>query len=209
MRPIVNMNHKAKGASSANARLQNAFSVLSHEQKRPSNQLTDCSLSMAQVYRHIQAYRTSVAPLLAQGQRPSIIKFDVAQCFDSIDPHRLYALLQELIVHDTYVLHRHTTLSIHNDRLIKQLKRKAQSSEQTNAFAQQFQQRSAQRWNTLFLDKGHLDNVPRKNIVRVVHQHLFNNKVAMRGSTHVYQQTHGIPQGSVLSTLLCKHVLQY
>lgn len=141
------------------------------------------------------------------------VKVDVKSCFDSIPQAKILDLARNLLSTEEYAILAHSevnsaepyrTLSLHNKahKPSKRYYREATVIGDSSNFLDIVKKKSSiQTSSTVYVDSVVPQNVRRSNITDLLNQHISANIV--RIGKKYYRQKQGIPQGSILSSLLC------
>ncbi|GAX27116.1 telomerase reverse transcriptase [Fistulifera solaris] len=132
---------------------------------------------------------------------------DINQCFDSIDQNYLMALLENILADEQYVLQRYRVVHPFNSmgRLVKRHKKRVISIEELSSFTSYLSQMSNDYESSVFSDGSSCSMTRRDEMIKLLHDHLTKHIVSTgcRFGPQYLRQTIGIPQGSVLSNMLC------
>lgn len=233
IRPLMNLSAPVdRSQSSVNLVLEPVHRVLLFEAERQAEKLMGSSVrSMDDIYQrlkplftqlsscaHCNTHRTADAVPHSIERRPPLycVSVDIERCFDTIRPHKLFRMLKQMVREDEYLIRRHwvyqrshvASMGRSNSRgrarkaagsFIFKLERPAFGSGDLQGF-DELVAKSAKR-NAVFLDGVLYDYVQKPTLLRLLREHLLTNVVQIGGQ--VFVQAQGIPQGSVLSTLLC------
>ncbi|BFZ57804.1 Telomerase reverse transcriptase [Savitreella phatthalungensis] len=175
---------KAAIAFERSSRPENGFSVSSVED----------------VVRKIAEHRPALS-----NRKLYFVKLDIKSCFDSIDQ-----VLVQRILHfssDSYVLGRYCQTKVdRRGRMLSRWTWRAIDTRRADSFSSFITDTAGLKRHRILLDAARDEHVERDTIVGLLDQHLCMN-ICRLGSKY-YRQILGIPQGSVLSTLLCNHYLE-
>ncbi|KAK5134325.1 hypothetical protein LTR08_006754 [Meristemomyces frigidus] len=220
MRPIINLRrripklqygHVVLGRS-INSTLTPAFSVLNYEKNARPQMLGSALLSVDDIFPRLQAFRQS---LLKQGLGSAPLffaKVDVQSCFDTIPQKRLTALIKTLLSADKYNVARYSRAKLlggHDKETPgfgakpswKYLT-KATSEHRPFVFKREIEtDTTAGRSRTVYVDGVVQKTEKRSAILGLLEEHIERNLI--RVGNRFYRQKEGIPQGSIVSSLLC------
>jgi telomerase reverse transcriptase len=173
--------------------------------------LKSAMFSVEDMYPRLQAFRTS---LQNQGiaYRPLYFaKVDVKACFDTIPQKRLMKFARSILSAETYSTAKYARSKLvgHNEETpgfgAKPSWRyltKATSSGSTFDFATEVVTDIANgRTRTLYVDGVVHKTEQRKAILNLLEEHVESNLIKL--GNRFYRQKEGIPQGSVVSSILC------
>ncbi|XP_048238967.1 telomerase reverse transcriptase-like isoform X2 [Haliotis rufescens] len=206
LRPVVNMGRKpepwTKKKLSINSQLRTCLSILQYHVHRRPELLQSSKFGFQDIY---EAFREFVVKRRArQDTRPLyFVKTDINKCFDTIVQEKLYFIVKAILEsEDEYITRRWASVFLAGDRLRRTYHRETFTlGEYEPDFIRYMRSRSEQLTDCLLVDQVMHPHLTADHLVSVVKSHLFNNIVKIgRG---YFQQTVGIGQGSVLSTMLC------
>ncbi|TPX70653.1 hypothetical protein SpCBS45565_g01623 [Spizellomyces sp. 'palustris'] len=160
---------------SINTILQNAFQILTYEKTRNPALLGGSVLGLNEIYGRLKAFQHR---LMGSNGFPRMYfcKVDVASCFDTIDQTLLLSIIRDVFQDDEYVIQKYSFVYPSAGRLKRTFLRRARPSGEFPQFVQLAKKLAEGLRNTIFVDQM---------------------------GKKLYKQVIGIPQGSVLSTLLC------
>ncbi|KAF8656263.1 hypothetical protein AX16_002699 [Volvariella volvacea WC 439] len=223
VRPIVNLKRKANNpmaygptGRSINQILLGAFQVLTYEKQMRPQLLGASVFSSDEIYSRLRKFKERL-PRNTHGKLPKLyfVKMDVQACFDTIEQGKLLQIIKDLISQDTYMLRRHGQIVTSADRVKRIYVRKAVpegmhcstryllsnylSSDDHCHFLRYATELAAVLRNVIFVDQVVYPPALKHNILHLLEEHITENII---DGTY-YRQMVGIPQGSVLSALLC------
>ncbi|KIW17443.1 hypothetical protein PV08_04637 [Exophiala spinifera] len=214
-RPITNLRRRqwkiVSGrrmlGSSINNQLSPLFSVLNYERGQDTAPLGSAMFSVADLHSRLTKFK-SANP---QGSALFFVKVDIQSCFDSIPQDQLLAIARGLFSETSYRTTRHTEIKcldgVEKDNT-GSLRRRyigtARSADDTAVFSEMAANAAADtKRKVVFADTGNQRLVSKSAMLALLHEHVGDNIVKM-GKKHM-RQVKGIPQGSVLSSLLCSY----
>lgn len=207
VRPIVNLSRRTANASgtnrtlSINQILQNTFAVLSFEKKQREGLVGSATQSFAEVYRRLKAYKLHLSRSPHYGSRLYMVKVDIRSCFDTIDQDKLLKILETIVEQNDYSISRFTTLFHARDRVMRRFAKEAKGAEEFATFPEIAFQLADVLRKVVFVDQVRPLAESRSAVLALLREHVKENIIKIGKS--YYRQDIGIPQGSVLSTLLC------
>lgn len=223
IRPLMNLSTPVDRTQiSVNKSLDPVHRVLLFEADRQSKHLLGASVrSMDEIYQRIKPLFQAIASCsscnerrnLDRGKLPAIycVSVDIERCFDTIRPQKLYRILKKTVFEDEYLVRKHwvyqrsNVVNMGNNRARKpkSLLFKMESRAFRSGDLQGFDELVAKskKRNAVFLDGVLYDYLSKSKILHLLKEHLLQNVVQIEDQEFVQRQ--GIPQGSVLSTLLC------
>ncbi|KAB1280804.1 Telomerase reverse transcriptase [Camelus dromedarius] len=214
LRPIVNMDYVA-GARTAprdkkvqhlSSRVKTLFAVLNYERTRRPGLLGASVLGVDDVYR---AWRAFVLPLRARHPAPPLyfVKVDVTGAYDALPQDRLVEVIAKVIrpQESTYCVRRYAVVQrATRGHVRKSFKRHVSTLADLQPYMRQFVehlQATSSLRDAVVIEQSYCLNETGcslfESFLRLVHNHV------MRIGGRSYVQCQGVPQGSVLSTLLC------
>ncbi|XXQ38313.1 Telomerase reverse transcriptase [Plasmodiophora brassicae] len=212
VRPIVNCaNRNAVGVGrqpSVNDSLKNAFSALSFERARNPGL---CGISNAPnldaVYDRLLPFVISLANVQSAGEKlvkVYMVSADIQKCYDSILRPRVMDILQNALAEKNYFVHRWATANRSawgNGYTRKRYHRDAASVTSVPQMDELALERSKKCRNTVFVEQPGAERISCESLIQLIREHIHDNIVKFRKS--FYCQAVGIPQGSIISSLLC------
>jgi telomerase reverse transcriptase len=205
--PSLSSHAKKKWRSSTNRRLADVFEILKYEWFANAALQGASVRNLDDIFKSLDSY---LAPL---HQRPGgvpplyIVAADVTSCYDNIPPDRLLQVLKGVIQSDVYMLHSHTVVipkpSLGVMRMQKLTSVEPQSRMRTKLrYADIAAELATKRYHdVVFVDGVEERRISQQAIRKQLKEHLTRNIVTFRNC--FLRQRIGIPQGSVLSSLLC------
>ncbi|MCJ1432065.1 hypothetical protein MMC27_001421 [Xylographa pallens] len=206
-------NGKAVLGRSINSVMAPVFNMLSYEKSRQPDRLGSALFSVGDLYPKIKAFR---AQLLAGNRGHEFLYFakvDVQSCFDTIPQRQVVALMEKLCSETEYRISRHAEIKpsgAHDYQSRTQLESKPARKFVATARAGQdyrnFQELLSEQLglvkrSTVFVDSV-VQSLPKKEtLLELLREHVERNVVKI--GKKFFRQKQGIPQGSVLSSLIC------
>ncbi|XP_045042162.2 telomerase reverse transcriptase isoform X2 [Desmodus rotundus] len=214
LRPIVNMDYvvgakafrRGKKVQHLSSKVKTLFSVLNYERVQRPGLLGASLLGMDDIYR---AWRDFVLRVRAQDPEPQLyfVKVDVMGAYDALPQNRLVEVIANVIEpqEHTYCLRQYAVVQrTAHGHVRKSFKRHVSTftdlQPYMKQFVQQLQKTSSLR-DAVVIEQSCSLNEASSSLfdffLRLVHNHV------IRIGGKFYVQCQGIPQGSILSTLLC------
>ncbi|KAF5382158.1 hypothetical protein D9615_004408 [Tricholomella constricta] len=209
VRPIVNLRRRKPiqtlghtSEQSINQILQAAFHILSYEKQRYPHRLGASVFSSDNVYSKLKDFKSRL-PRQSNGKLPPLyfVKVDVQACFDTIEQTKLLDILRELISEDLYMTQRYGQVQAVTGRIKRQFIKKAVPGDEHPHFLAYAAELAGALRHTIFVDQVVYPYSQKREILSLLEEHITENIVKI--GSHYYRQTVGIPQGSILSALLC------
>jgi telomerase reverse transcriptase len=169
--------------------------------------------SVDEMHQRLYRFRTRLQQS-GQADKPLYFaKVDVQSCFDSIPQKPLLRLLNALICAEGYTISRYAQAKALEGsgrsqdqpaitpKPVWKFKGKAQIADQREPFPEHAEQEAATSIGTVFVDLEGKTQKSRAGILALLREHIERNIVQI--GKKYYRQTTGIPQGSIMSSLLC------
>ncbi|THZ83173.1 hypothetical protein D6C84_05168 [Aureobasidium pullulans] len=221
LRPIINLKRRVQTkrngrlvlGKSVNKILEPAFHVLNLEKAITPAKLGSSMFSSDEMYQRLHRFRTQLQQSENADKPLYFAKVDVQSCFDSIPQKPLLKLLNDLISAEGYTITRYAqakTLgecdqSEDRPKVVPKAswkwKGKARVTDQKELFSEHAQKEAEASLGTVFVDLEGKTHRSRAGILALLREHIERNIVQI--GKKFYRQTTGIPQGSIVSSLLC------
>ncbi|KAL8331586.1 hypothetical protein RB593_002150 [Gaeumannomyces tritici] len=217
MRPITNLRRRTplKGSKKAlgpsiNAVLGPVHSMLKLEKELHPSRLGSSMLSVGDLYLRLKVFKERLGPR----DRPFFFaKVDVQAAFDTIPQAAILKLMANVPSLPRYKVVKHVEIeaepvmgggSTTNPRLSKRWRSAARDAADSSSFMDMLVDQVARsKTDTIFVDSVVQKTHRTQNLIRLLVAHIEQNLVRI-GKKH-YRQKVGIPQGSILSSLLCNY----
>ncbi|XP_043457603.1 telomerase reverse transcriptase isoform X4 [Prionailurus bengalensis] len=214
LRPIVNMDYvvgartfrRDKKVRHLTSQVKNLFSVLNYERARRPSLLGASVLGMDDIHR---VWRSFVLRVRAQDPAPQLyfVKVDVTGAYDALPQDKLVEVIANVIrpQENTYCVRQYAVVQrTAQGHVRKSFKRHVSTFVDLQPYMRQFvehlQETSSLRDAVVIEQSSSLNETGHSLFhlfLRLVHNHV----IRIGGKSYV--QCQGIPQGSILSTLLC------
>ncbi|KAH0004930.1 hypothetical protein KCU78_g13146, partial [Aureobasidium melanogenum] len=221
LRPIINLKRRVLSkrngrlvlGKSVNKILTPAFHVLNLEKSIAPERLGSSMFSSDEIYQRLHRFRNHLQETGKAKKPLYFAKVDVQSCFDSIPQKPLLRLLNTLISTEGYTITRYAQAKALGDfgssedqptiipKASWKFKGKARTTDQNEMFSDHAQQEAEAVLGTVFVDLEGKTHRSRAGILALLREHIERNIVQI--GKKFYRQTTGIPQGSVVSSLLC------
>lgn len=223
LRPITNLrrrvtklhNGKATLGRSINSVMTPVFNVLDYEKRKRPGLVGSALFSVGDMYSKLKSF----AKMLQEGnvaRKPLYFaKADAKSCFDTIPQTRLVRLMKRIAEEDEYRIGRHAEIKVSETRTdgagkfsIAKPARKFVSSARAATEFPGFDdlvgtEFGRNKKNTVFVDSIVPTAHGRSKLLSLLEDHVERNIIKI--GKKFYRQKTGIPQGSVLSSLLCNY----
>ena len=224
-RPIINLRRRMVSKKTAvlgpsiNSMMAPVFSMLSHERAKDPKLLGSSMFSISDMYQRLKSFKERLFRRQnfknddqSHNRRLFFVKLDIQSCFDTIPQHKLVALIKKLVSEDAYHVTKHVEIrppdscsSGEHPRQGKPIRKfvsKAVSAERVVCLPELVANGAAKRRrNTIFVDTAMQKDHAVEDLLELLEEHVRNNLVKI--GKKYFRQRSGIPQGSVLSSLLC------
>lgn len=196
-RPIIHAQYRSyKGCRPKNTPfkgpLRDVHAVLDYYRQNRPDSMGGSVIGMRQVYERLHSFKSSSN--FCSDQPLFMIKVDLQSCFDNIPHSKLLDVIRNLLDAPCYMVRRYETISLAHGQLKRKFRRAAHPVDDISA-------PSEGPRGGLLVDRTMGHRVDRLRIIRLIEEHITCNIIKASGS--LYRQKVGIPQGSILSTLLC------
>jgi len=221
-RPILNLKRRVQKLKhgqvvlerSTNSILAPVFSILNYERTKHPEALSSALLSVEDMYPRLQAFRRELQQDVLKGHPLYFAKVDVKACFDTIPQKRLMELARTIIGAEAYQIAKYNQAKLIGNHSAKtpgfgtkpswKYLTKATSAGEGFDYTREIEADSNEgRDRTVYVDGVVRHTEYRRNILSLLEEHIEDNLIKI-GSGY-YRQKQGIPQGSVVSSLLCSY----
>lgn len=198
---------------STNSTLRRTFSVLKHEHRRSPSSFGCGVFGLNEVFPLFLNFKKEVREFRAQSKQNAPLYFvsvDLHRCYDNIDQTYLHNLVKRVIINEEYLIQQHNVL--HPFQSMGKVQRKRSTHLCDPVDIQSFPDIASQELagnysQCIFVDGITTSLVKKDEVLELLKEHIFSNLVAINGDygPRFLSQSSGIPQGSVLSTMLCNY----
>lgn len=198
---------------SINTVMTPAFNAITYEKSLQPDKFGSSLFSVGDMLPKLAAFRASLQQRGLGNMRLYFAKVDVQACFDTIPQRRLLRMIDSLMPAQAYCASKHVEmsplpplerLSGHhvNPMPHKRYVARSHAATDTRPFHQLIQDRFADtKANTIFVNLNMQRHEAKDDLMQLLQEHIEHNTV--RIGKRFYRQKTGIPQGSVLSSILC------
>ncbi|KAJ8494766.1 hypothetical protein ONZ51_g2140 [Trametes cubensis] len=188
---------------SINQILQASFQILTYEKNRQLERIGASAFGPNEIYAKLKTFKDRLTGGNPSAALPKLyfVKVDVQACFDTIEQTKLLEILRELLLEDAYMIQRYGTVHKAGEKIQRKFVKKAHPEDDHPHFLTYAAQLAQGLRHTLFADQVVYPFSRRKEIIALLEEHITENIVKI--GDEYYRQVVGIPQGSVLSALLC------
>ncbi|MCJ1474607.1 hypothetical protein MMC13_003267 [Lambiella insularis] len=221
LRPIMNLrrritklhNGKAVLGRSINSVMAPVYNMLSYEKSKRPDSLGAALFSIGDLYPKIKDFRARLRGNNRGDEVLYFAKVDVQSCFDTIPQHQVVKLVEQLCLESDYRIARHAEIKsndIHGydgcarvgSKPARKFVASATAGHDFKTFEEFLQDMPAQgKKRTIFVDSVVQTAQDKDQLMDLLQEHVEKNVIKI--GKKFFRQKHGIPQGSVLSSLLC------
>ncbi|KAG8525371.1 uncharacterized protein KY384_009015 [Bacidia gigantensis] len=206
-------NGKTILGQSVNSVLKPVFSVLDLEKSRQPERLGSALFSLGEIASRLEKFKNNLRAEGSEHKPMYFVKTDVKSCFDTIPQRPLVALMETIASNDLYRIGGHAEINrlkacayrsdgYRSTRNTQKFRTTATCGTDFTEFPEFIQaKRVANKRDTIFVDKIVRRAEQREHLLDLLEDHVGNHIVKI--GKKIFRQRAGIPQGSVLSTLLC------
>jgi telomerase reverse transcriptase len=222
-RPIANLRRRplkktqlgrTELGSSVNSQIMPVFSVLNYEKLRQPDKLRSAMFSVGDMYSKLKDFKENVfRPGMACVKPFYFVKLDIQSCFDTIPQHQVLRAIERLVSEDEYLISKHVELRPSDPC------RPANSKKVTAGLVKKFVTKATGftdftslydivvgggglgKKHTVFVETAMQKQHDTEELLYLLEEHVKNN--IFKIGKKYFRQRNGIPQGSILSTLLC------
>ncbi|OJD24892.1 hypothetical protein ACJ73_03741 [Blastomyces percursus] len=223
-RPIVNLRRRpvrkcgwgglSELGPSINSIMTPAFNILNYEKTQRLGMFGATMFSADHIYARLKAFKESKVPPNSARTKPFyFVKLDIQSCFDTIPQQRLIQLTKRLLAEDDYFVTKHVEIRPPGEALTdargqtkakpvrKFISKAAGFADFTSLYDTVVGIASKSKRHTVFVDTPTYKKHQKREIMHLLQEHIENNLVKI--GKKFFRQKTGIPQGSIVSTLLC------
>ena len=221
VRPIMNLRRRVTKIQSGklilgrsiNSTMAPVFHMLSYERYKHIHRLGSSLFSVGDIYARLKEFRARLCQGKGVQQALFFAKVDVQSCFDSIPQRKVTRLMEELASESEYHLARYVELKICEThglksqpgapaKSTKKFLAKAQGASDFDNFEGLVNRDLAKgKTGTIFVDNVVQAVHDKEQLLDLLEEHIERNVIKI--GKKYFRQKQGIPQGSVLSSLLC------
>lgn len=220
-RPIINLRRRMTKrvgnqsflGPSINSTLAPVFNILDYEKKQNPHLLGSSMFSVGEMYPRLKRFKESLTGKQMQ-ESLYFVKLDIQSCFDTIPQRRLVSMIENIVTQRVYHITKHVEIrpgdaqrnplssevKFRNAKPIRKFASKAIGLSEIHSTPQPISAKSTKR-NTVQVDTAAARNHQVDTLLDLLDEHVRKNLVKI--GKKYFRQKNGIPQGSVLSSLLC------
>ncbi|SCZ90544.1 BZ3500_MvSof-1268-A1-R1_Chr9g10875 [Microbotryum saponariae] len=210
-RPIVNLARKPlitgpfgrkELGKTINKVLQASFDVLTFEKNRKPQLVGSLVGSPMDILERLKAYKIKMSK---NGTQPLptlyFVKVDVQGAYDSIKQEKLLSIVDKVLTESDYAVQKYAQVILQSRKPFRSWRRLACPEDDQDQFEHLAKKIAARTHEGVLSDQVVYQSITRPEVMKLLREHITANLVKF--GTHFYKQKDGIPQGSVLSSLLC------
>jgi telomerase reverse transcriptase len=229
-RPIINLRRRAVKyygnssflGASTNSTMTPVFNMLSYEKDRNPDLLGSSMFSVGDMYPRLKNFKDRLMQSDNENNRHAqlyFVKLDIQSCFDTIPQRSLVSLVESLVTEQTYHVTKHVEIRPGDAsksrngflqrqgsekpiaRPIRKFLSKARGLKEIQPPVKDTNEARNLKRNTVQVDTAAVKNHDVNTLLDLLSEHVRKNLVKI--GKKYFRQKNGIPQGSVLSSLLC------
>ena len=221
VRPIMNLRRRATKLQngkfilgrSINSTIAPVFNMLTYEKVKQPDRLGSSLFSVGDIYPKLRWFRQRLR-LSNNASKPLyFVKVDVVSCFDTLPQRSVVSLMRELASENGYRIARHAEIKPLESpglsrksntawKVARKFIARARAPSDFATFNDVVREELATgKKNTVFVDSVVHSLQDKENLLYLLEEHVERNIVKI--GKKFYRQKQGIPQGSILSSLLC------
>ncbi|KAI8935946.1 hypothetical protein NX059_007453 [Plenodomus lindquistii] len=198
---------------SINTAMAPVFNAITYEKSLQLERFGGSLFSVGDMLPKITAYRESLHVKHLSGRPLYFAKVDVQSCFDTIPQGRVLQMIDSLLTLQSYTTGKHVEVAPLGDlqqlngqhvnpKPLKRYVAHSGPTDQVMSFSQLIQNKLAgTKANTIFVNTDLQRHETKDDLMQLLREHVERNLVKI--GKKYYRQKSGIPQGSVLSSILC------
>ena len=221
-RPIMNLRRRAHMmrhgklvfARAINSQLKPVYSMLSFEKTQQNRRLGSSMFSVGDIHSKLTAFQSKLRGTRSLDTPLYFVKVDVKSCFDTIPQHQMVKVIDRICDQLQYRLSRYVEIkacdphghyresSSSTRKPTRRFLTAALADEGIESFTDFLSRVLAKdKKNTIFVESGSSLVEKRERLMQMLEEHIRYNRVKI--GKKYYRQNQGIPQGSILSSMLC------
>ncbi|PHH59478.1 hypothetical protein CDD81_3168 [Ophiocordyceps australis] len=217
MRPIMNLKKRITGKASSkflgpsiNSMLGPLHAALKYEKDTNPSRLGSALPSLDRIRPLLADFKASLG---ATNHVLYFVKMDVRAAFDTIPQQAVLSLMVDILARNRYEIRKHAEIKPGQQlargstktRAVRRWHASAHDAEDGISLADQLKHGTwANKKNTIFVENAFSKTYEATALLSLLAEHVQANLVKV--GKKVYRQKTGIPQGSVLSSLLCDYI---
>lgn len=192
---------------STNQILNDAFAVLQYEYSQNQDAFGAGIHGLHYFYPRYRRFIQELKPRERPEARIYFGSVDIHHCYDNIQQDELLRVVKNILTEDEYLIQRHHVVYPYEslNRVVSRRLHQVGPPEEFTPFYRTVHELAQQHQRSVFVDGVSCSLSQKEALMAQLKEHLTSHLVAVRGrygDRYLVQRT-GIPQGSVLSTMLC------
>ena len=221
VRPVMNLRRRAATMRNGkvvlgraiNFQMKPVHSMLCYEKSKQPDLLGSSLFSVGDIYPRVKSFQSQMLGKESTKRCFYFAKVDVRACFDTIPQQEVIRVIERICSEKDYRIAQHAEIKPNgarwshcNDKASAKPSRKflapARAGDDSDTFEQVVNQSFARgKKGTIFVDMGAQTLDDRESLLDLLEEHVRSNVV--RIGKKFFLQKRGIPQGSILSSILC------
>ncbi|MCJ1247012.1 hypothetical protein MMC30_004223 [Trapelia coarctata] len=221
LRPIMNLRRRATKVQggktilgrSINSVMAPVYNMLSYEKAVQPSRLASALFSVGDIYPRVKAFQAQLSRDGKVTEELHFVKVDVQSCFDTIPQRRVIKLMERLCSETEYRIARHAEIRPSEShsyqagsgpgyKAARKFIARAKPGHDFASFEESLDNIAASaKKNTIYIDSVVETLQDKEQLLDLLEEHVERNVVKI--GKKFFRQKQGIPQGSVLSSLLC------
>jgi hypothetical protein len=195
-----------ESSRSTNQTLGQTFDVLTHEHQQEPQRFGAGMHGLHELHGRLVGYLQTIRDVAPEFYFVSV---DIHHCYDNINQQYLFELMKKVVSKEEYAIQEHTVLHPFDNASKVNHKRDKSIGATGDVvnFLEMNKKHAEDHKNAVFVDKVRCNVARKPDLLQLINEHLFRNLLVLRdefGPQLLIQKT-GIPQGSVLSSMLCNY----
>lgn len=193
---------------STNRLLNQTHEVLRYEHRRNPHASGSGVFGLNEVYPLLRNFLQDIeGRMTAECPRLYFTKVDIHRCYDNINQERLLNIASDLLIENDYLIQKYAVIHPFDcaGRALWKVVKTAGPPEKFQNFQFVASGVSEGHHKSIFVHDVSCSGVKKESVLDLLQEHLLRHMVVARGryGERFLVQNNGIPQGSVLSSLLC------
>ena len=221
LRPIMNLRRrvtKVHGGKtilgrSINSVMAPVYNMLNYEKLVQPGRLASALFSVGDIYPRLKSFQAQLSRDGRETETLYFVKVDVQSCFDTIPQRRVVKLAERLCSESEYRIGRHAEIKPSEShsyqagsgpgyKPARKFVARAKSGHDFSSFEESLENNATNgKKNTIYVDSVVETLQDKEQLLDLLAEHVERNMVKI--GKKFFRQKQGIPQGSVLSSLLC------
>lgn len=221
LRPIMNLRRRATKVHggktilgrSINSVMAPVYNMLNYEKSVQPDRLASALFSVGDIYLRLKDFRAQLSWDDREMEKLFFVKADVQSCFDTIPQRRVVRLMEQLCSESEYRIARHAEIKPSEPRSYqggsgpvckpaRKFVARARPGHDFSSFQESvIEDIGKKKKNTIYVDSVVEALQGKEQLLDLLEEHVECNVVKI--GKKFFRQKRGIPQGSVLSSLLC------